>query len=112
MAIYENFPYSNFHEINLDWVITEVKRISKLVDTVVLDVDAFIAEVLAEVSPEKIEEIVDQWFADHPEYLLYINRYVTPQDYGAVGDGVTNDHAAFESAINSGMDVYVPTGTY
>lgn len=32
--------------------------------------------------------------------------------YGAVGDGVTNDTAAFVAAIAAGRDVYVPPGTF
>ena len=112
MAIFENFPYSNFHEINLDWIIKEVKRVSTKVDTVTVDVDKFIEEVLAEVSPEKIEEIVNQWFEDHPEYLEFINRYAQPQDFGAVADGVTDDSAAIAAALATGMDVYFPRATY
>lgn len=112
MAIFENFPYSNFHEINLDWMITTMKALKERVDYVTVDVDAFIAQVLAEVSPEKITEIVDQYFADHPEMYQYLNLYVTPQDYGAVADGVTDDTQAVQQALNSGADVYFPKGTY
>lgn len=36
------------------------------------------------------------------------NFYVTPQMFGAKGDGVTDDTAAFQAAINSGHYVYVP----
>ena len=44
----------------------------------------------------------------------------TPQQYGAVGDGVTDDSGAFQSALNAvensggvgGGVVYVPSGTY
>jgi hypothetical protein len=44
----------------------------------------------------------------------------TPQQYGAVGDGVTDDGGAFQSALNAvgnaggvgGGTVYVPSGTY
>lgn len=28
MGVYNQFPYTNFHEINLDWLIAEVKKIS------------------------------------------------------------------------------------
>ena len=28
MAFWNRFPYSNFHEINLDWIIREMKKIS------------------------------------------------------------------------------------
>ena len=38
--------------------------------------------------------------------------FVTPQDYGAVGDGTTDDTTAIQNAINSGKDVYIPSGTY
>lgn len=39
---------------------------------------------------------------------------MTPQRYGAVGDGVTDDTAAFVSCINNanGRPVFVPPGTY
>lgn len=33
-------------------------------------------------------------------------------DYGAVGDGVTNDTTAIQNAINSGKNVYFPIGIY
>jgi len=34
------------------------------------------------------------------------------KDYGAIGDGVVNDTAAFVLAIASGRHVYIPSGTY
>ena len=37
---------------------------------------------------------------------------VTPQMFGAVGDGLTNDTAAFQAAVDSGRDVTVPEGHY
>lgn len=30
---FEQFPYTNFHDLNLDWVLKEVKRVSQAVDT-------------------------------------------------------------------------------
>lgn len=38
--------------------------------------------------------------------------YVTPQMYGAKGDGTTDDTAAFEAALASGERVVVPMATY
>ena len=38
--------------------------------------------------------------------------YVTPQMFGAVGDGIKNDTDAIQSAINTGKSVYIPKGTY
>ena len=37
---------------------------------------------------------------------------VSVRDFGAVGNGVANDTAAVQAAINTGKRVYVPTGTY
>lgn len=33
-------------------------------------------------------------------------------DYGATGNGTTNDYAAIQAAIDTGKDVYLPAGTY
>jgi parallel beta-helix repeat protein len=37
---------------------------------------------------------------------------VSVKDFGAVGDGVTNDTAAIQAAVATGKDVYIPTGVY
>ena len=34
------------------------------------------------------------------------------KDFGAVGDGIADDTAAFQAAVNSGKAAYVPRGTY
>ena len=34
------------------------------------------------------------------------------KDYGAAGDGLTNDTAAIQKAINDGGMVYFPAGVY
>jgi len=37
---------------------------------------------------------------------------VSVKDFGAVGDGVTDDTAAIQTAHNSGQSIYYPNGTY
>lgn len=39
-------------------------------------------------------------------------EYPTPQDYGAKGDGSTDDTAAFQNALAANRVVHVPGGTY
>jgi len=44
-----------------------------------------------------------------------LRETVSVKDFGAVGDGITNDTAAFQNAVNSlanGGTVYMPAGTY
>jgi hypothetical protein len=37
---------------------------------------------------------------------------ITPQDFGAVADGVNNDQAAFDEAVAQGVPVFLPPGVY
>ena len=43
MAMFENFPYTNLHELNLDWIINELNRIK---DTTVLSVNGQTGDVV------------------------------------------------------------------
>lgn len=48
--------------------------------------------------------------------MPYLVGYITPQDYGAVGDGVNDDTAAIQAALNAanvnGSTVFFPPGIY
>ena len=44
---------------------------------------------------------------------LMVQSRMSVKQFGAVGDGVTDEHLAFEAAIKSGAEsVYIPLGTY
>lgn len=43
MALFENFPYTNLHELNLDWIMNELTRIK---DTAVLSVNGQTGDVI------------------------------------------------------------------
>ena len=33
MPVFENFPYTNFHDLNLDWILSQVKALDQKVNT-------------------------------------------------------------------------------
>lgn len=34
MGLFENFPYTNFHELNLDWIVNTMKALDEKVDSI------------------------------------------------------------------------------
>lgn len=66
MGLFEQFPFTNFHEMNLDWII------------------------------EKIKEIETR-LQDSPYNPTIHTR---PEDFGALGDGLTDDTIALQKCVN------------
>ena len=111
-------PYTDLYTLNLDWVMRAVMDLQKSWAGFQVDWGKDIAAQ------------VDAWLTAHPEATTTVldgsidtikfvaglrqlaELYVTPQKYGAAGDGVTDDTAAFNSAFNSGKKVIVPKASY
>ena len=65
------------------------------------------------VENQVIARAVLQLEASHEKiHQAIAEKYVTPQMYGAVGDGVADDTEAFKKMISSGGKVYIPSGDY
>ena len=45
-------------------------------------------------------------------YAAVAELHVTPQMFGAVGDGKADDTEAIQAAIDAGESIYIPSGTY
>lgn len=61
--------------------------------------------VRAELDPEEIQPAVDEYLTEHP-VVAAAAGIVSVADYGAVGDGLTDDSAAIQNVVNSNYDVY------
>ena len=133
------YPYSNFHELNLDWILERVKEMSDKLESfndylprfaqvnnsiwseehsykpnemVVVNDSIYIARTFVpagtSVGDERFWLRVATITIDAEELLEQVKKalwYVTPEDFGAAHDGVTDDGAAFAAALNSGYPV-------
>lgn len=89
MAIFDQFSYTNFHELNLDTIlsyVTQIKDKTENIDASVAEANA--AAESAQLSAESIKEL-----------------FVTPEMYGAAGDGITDDSDAINQAIQNGNNI-------
>lgn len=92
-------------------------------------------EAIGRPTQEQTNIAVDEWLNDHPEATTtvedgslteakftsatqkkVVNEYITPEMYGAVGDGETDDKTAIESAFavaySASKTLYFPNKTY
>lgn len=60
MALFNYYPYSNFHELNLDWIINIVKKYTEETDALEIKVDDFIAYVTNYLDNLDVQAEIDQ----------------------------------------------------
>lgn len=75
---------------------------------------------------DQTAEAISKWLQDHPEATTTVQDgsltlpkfkpgelpFVTPEQYGAIGDGVTDDTAAWQAAVDSGYNVRATAKAY
>lgn len=88
MGLFDQFPYTNFHELNLDWVINEIKKLREDFDSLP---DAIIEKLIATFKP---------------------GNFINVKLLGAKGDGVTDDTLIIQNALNKYKSIFIPAGTY
>lgn len=86
MGLFENFPYTNFHDLNLDWIIQALKDLDKKVDT------------LEDRVTEAAKQYVDGRIADFVSGPM--------QDMQDQIDGLENEMAAFETNVQNQFAEY------
>lgn len=123
--MFHGYPYTDFHELNADWLLAEWKEfLNKYTDLTsrVENVEQLIAEYKEYMDnyfdnldiTTEINNKIDQMIAggQFAEILADFLPFVTPEMYGAVGDGVTDDTNAFITMAAANIPVYIPNKTY
>ena len=101
------YPYTDFHELNADWILGKIRGLEDAMKKFVVD------------TTDMIIESVNKWLDEHPEATTTVqdgaitesklqeslllelkNGYVTPEMFGAVGDGITDDTQAVQDAFD------------
>ena len=93
MSIFTEFPYSNYHELNLDWLIRQMKQLQSQVSTMAVDHRTFdnMAALIADSTVG-------------PGSVVYIDGYYTANDGG---DGFWHI-----DETDTGLGVQLDTGLY
>lgn len=85
MAIFDNFPYTNFHDLNLDWIIEQVKKYGSTIEEIDVELRGEIEDAIAYMQTNIVQTTSD-----------IINEYI---EEGGISVGVTYDPATEEMNI-------------
>ena len=93
MGIFEHFPYTNFHELNLDWLLNAVKKLDKKVEALTVAADPIVIKITAGTTEAGTpKEVTDVTCSVSPAELNNLVTVGTAPVVGSVNisvDGVT-----------------------
>lgn len=119
MGIFRQFPYTNYHDLNLDWILNEISELINEWSKFNNDwsdwkksVDDFIEWAKTVNIEDAVSNVLNEWYEDG-KILPLIAPFlpiVTPEMFNAVGDGVADDTTAFQNCCNSGRYILCKEG--
>ena len=136
--MFNKYPYTDFHELNLDWFLKQFKELVADWEDFHTTISAEWAAVQQEWTDteaawqtlynyvhdyfdnldvqEEIDHKLDEMVADGTMIALIAPYlpFITPEMFGAVGDGVTDDTNALKSCFSTGNKLIIcqPNKTY
>ena len=112
MGLWEQFPYPDYHNLNLDWILQKIKEFGVTID----GLDEYIEQKIKEgLDALRLEQIVIDILS---KYAYAINVKTPPNGLlPASGNGTTNDYATIQGCIDyassiGGGVVFFPYGKY
>ena len=111
MGLYEHFPYSNYHELNLDWILTKVNEIQTDIDeinawkeTFSAQINSQISDLITQVNTEfnQLKIDIQNEFTDYrneTDKKFEAQREETDKQFASLTDAVNARLAAFDGRI-------------
>lgn len=83
MGLFEQFPYANFHELNLDWILKKIKELDEKVDNIedriLKEANAYTDQQIAIIRRE-FNELEDEFIAFKSDVNAQFAAYIAKQD--------------------------------
>lgn len=92
--MFHNYPYTDFHEMNLDWFINKFKELVNEWEGISGNLRGW------------LEDQLQEWL-DNGTIEKYLNNLVVVNDYGAKGDGVNDDTEAIQRCIDENPNALI-----
>lgn len=113
------FPYSDLHQLNLDWILKivedwgeqaeEINKKFNNMEEAFNDLKKYVNEYFNNLDvQEEINSKLDTMLEDGSLSELlskYFNFFVSPEMFGAVGNGITDDTNSFIRCAESGLPI-------
>ena len=111
MAFYDKFPYTNFHELNLDWILAKVKEIQTDIDEINAWKDTFSTQINSQISDlinqvntefNQLKTDVAKEFTDYrteTDAKFEAQRAETDKQFASLTDAVNARLTAFDGRI-------------
>lgn len=104
MGLYENFPYTNFHDLNQDWILKEIKS----VDSKIEEVNAALAKL--DEYTQAFNELSNMYYNLEADFLSFrsdvnaqiasgINQLNTK--FTELSAGLNAQYATFTAGVNN-----------
>ena len=84
MGLFENFPYTNFQQMNLDWLLRKIKEMANVVDNITDTISDTINSILTEMGDDgTLAELIRQnaWYTNkkslHMEIVQVLHRTIS-----------------------------------
>ena len=87
--MFNQYPYTNLHNLNLDWIISRVKELGNRVDSFSAELREYVREYLSEFLRDGTLDVA-----------AILGGYVNINAFNPAANGATDDSAAFAEAVH------------